>query len=124
MVMVTKLGNYTREEVKNLSTTDLYDLCNRVLWLEFIASNENFSNEEKDLASNIINLRSNCINVMKDSLELDNQISRINLDKSYENNNNLTFKDIQALLKLASNPKDFNKENIGDGILDLSKLPI
>lgn len=42
----------------------------------------------------------------------------------YENNNNLTFKDIQALLKLASNPKDFNKENIGDGILDLSKLPI
>ena len=42
----------------------------------------------------------------------------------YESNNDLTFKDIQSLLKLASNPKDFNKEDIGEGILDLSKLPI
>lgn len=42
----------------------------------------------------------------------------------YESNNDLTFKDIQSLLKLASTPKDFNKEDIGEGILDLSKLPI
>lgn len=96
MVMVIGLENYTRDEVKNLSTTDLYDLCNRVLWLEFIACNESFSKEEKDLASNIINLRSNCINVMKDSSELNNQILEINLNKSYEDNKNLK-KDFNSL---------------------------
>ncbi|MBE6048799.1 MAG: peptidase [Clostridium sp.] len=42
----------------------------------------------------------------------------------YENNKDLSFKDIQSLLKLACNSQDLNKENIGEGFLDLSKLPI
>lgn len=42
----------------------------------------------------------------------------------FENNNDLTFKDVQSLLKLASNPHELSKENIGEGILDLSNLPI
>ncbi len=42
----------------------------------------------------------------------------------YENNPDLTFKDVQSLLKLASDPHELSKESIGEGFLDLSKLPI
>ena len=42
----------------------------------------------------------------------------------YENNPDLTFKDILSILKLSCNLHDLDKKNIGEGIIDMSNLPL
>ena len=42
----------------------------------------------------------------------------------YESNPDLTFKDILSILKLSCNLHDLDKKSIGEGIIELSNLPI